>query len=331
MNKIPEKLKKAASLVLALSLAFALSLAVYASVVYDSSVDPVVSLTGLAQYVEDYVLAPLGNRIASLETRVSALELGGGGGGGGGMGSEAYQAIMSRISALENDVKSKDEKIATLEEVIRHVQNDLGGRLTDIEQNYAELSKQMTSVGDSITGIKNSIQTLSAGQSGLESNLSDVSKKYISVTKAMNELQASIDKLTGDGGAVAELRAQYAELEEAMKQLQTKAGVMYRPVYVESGQTIKAKNADEGILVIVRSGYAVIVSPYNTSGTLQGINDLTSGDELYNGADAPLMHNLLIPRGADDGRGIHIQSYDGAFVMIGGEYVIVDDAAENNG
>lgn len=331
MNKIPEKLKKAASLVLALSLAFALSLAVYASVVYDSSVDPVVSLTGLAQYVEDYVLAPLGNRIASLETRVSALELGGGGGGGGGMGSEAYQAIMSRISALENDVKSKDEKIATLEEVIRHVQNDLGGRLTDIEQNYAELSKQMTSVSDSITGIKNSIQTLNAGQSGLESNLSDVSKKYISVTKAMNELQASIDKLTGDGGAVAELRAQYAELEEAMKQLQTKAGVMYRPVYVESGQTIKAKNADEGILVIVRSGYAVIVSPYNTSGTLQGINDLTSGDELYNGADAPLMHNLLIPRGADDGRGIHIQSYDGAFVMIGGEYVIVDDAAENNG
>ena len=331
MNKIPEKLKKAASLVLALSLAFILSLAVYASVVYDSSVDPVVSLTGLAQYVEDYVLSPLGSRISSLESRVSALELGGGGGGGGGIGSEAYQAIMSRITTLESELKSKSDQISSLEEIIRSIENDLGGRLTTVEQNYADLAKQMTSVSDSITGLKSSIQTLNAGQSGLEGNLSDISKKYIAVTKAMNDLQASIDGLTGDGGAVAELRAQYAALEEAMKQIETKAGVMYRPVFVESGQTIRAKNAEEGILVIVRSGYAVIESPYNTSGTLQGINDLTSGEELYNGAEAPLMHNLLIPRGADDGRGIHIQSYDGAFVMIGGEYVIVDEASENNG
>ena len=34
--------------------------------------------------------------------------------------------------------------------------------------------------------------------------------------------------------------------------------------------------------------------------------------------------DLLIPRGGDDGRGIRIESYDGAYVMIGGEYVIVD-------
>lgn len=330
MNKIPDKLKKTAALFLALAFAFSASLAVYASLVYDSSIDPVVSLSGLAQYVEDYVLGPLTSRIDSLAARVSALELGGGGGGGGGMSSEAYQSIMSRITALEDAGKTKDERIAALEAALKSAADELGGRLTGVEQNYADIAKQISAINDSLTGIKSSIETLRADKNNIERNFSDLSNKYLQVTKAMNTLQASIDALTGEGGAVTELQNQYATLSETLIQLQTKAGVMYRPVFVESGKIIKAKNADEGILVIVRSGYAVIVSPYNTSGTLQGINDLTNGEELYNGADAPLMHNLLIPRGADDGRGIRIESYDGAYVMIGGEYIIVDDVSGAN-
>ena len=137
----------------------------------------------------------------------------------------------------------------------------------------------------------------------MERDFANLSEKYIAVTKLMNELQSKVDGLTGEGGGVNELREQVKNLQDTWQQLQSKAGVMYRPVFVESGKTVRAKNADEGILVIVRSGYAVIVSPFNTSGTLQGINDLTTGEELYNGADAPLMHNLLIPRGAADGRG----------------------------
>lgn len=330
MNKIPDKLKKTAALFLALAFAFSASVAVYASLVYDSSIDPVVSLSGLAQYVEDYVLGPLTSRIDSLAARVSALELGGGGGGGGGMSSEAYQAIMSRITALEDAGKTKDERIAALESALKSAEENLSGRLTGVEQNYADIAKQISSINDSLTGIKSSIETLRADKNNIERNFSDLSNKYLQVTKAMNALQASIDALTGEGGAVTELQNQYSALYETLIQLQTKAGVMYRPVFVESGKIIKAKNADEGILVIVRSGYAVIVSPYNTSGTLQGINDLTNGEELYNGADAPLMHNLLIPRGADDGRGIRIESYDGAYVMIGGEYIIVDDVSGAN-
>lgn len=325
MKKIPEKIKKVAALFMALALAFATSLAVYASLVYDSAVDPVVSLSGLAQYVEDYVLSPLSNRIDDLTARVSALELGGGGGGGGGgMNSEAYQAIMSRIAALEEQGKSKDAEIAALKNKLQSLENDHGSRLTEIESNYSNISKQIDSINDSITGIKSSIETLRADKNSLEKNFSDLSNKYLSVTKEMNSLRASIDALTGDSGAITDLRAKYDALRETIEQLQTKAGVMYRPVFVDAGQTIRAKNADEGVLVIVRSGYAVIESPYNTSGTLQGVNDLTTGEELYNGADAPLMHNLLIPRGAEDGRGIRIESYDGAYVMIGGEYIIED-------
>ena len=250
---------------------------------------------------------------------------GGGGGGGGGLDSNAYKALIARIAALESGSKEKDARISELESALNSAKDELDGRIDSVENSYTELSRQISSVSDSLTGIRSSIESLKSSKTSMERDFANLSEKYIAVTKLMNELQSKVDGLTGEGGGVNELREQVKNLQDTWQQLQSKAGVMYRPVFVESGKTVRAKNADEGILVIVRSGYAVIVSPFNTSGTLQGINDLTTGEELYNGADAPLMHNLLIPRGAADGRGIHIESYDGAYVMIGGEYVIVDE------
>ena len=326
MIKKPEFLKKAASLVLALSFAFITSVAVYATLSYDSSIDPVVSLSGLAQYVQENVLNPLQSSIDDLSARVSAIEIsGGGGGGGGGLDSNAYKALIARIAALESGSKEKDARISELESALNSAKDELDGRIDSVENSYTELSRQISSVSDSLTGIRSSIESLKSSKTSMERDFANLSEKYIAVIKLMNELQSKVDGLTGEGGGVNELREQVKNLQDTWQQLQSKAGVMYRPVFVESGKTVRAKNADEGILVIVRSGYAVIVSPFNTSGTLQGINDLTTGEELYNGADAPLMHNLLIPRGAADGRGIHIESYDGAYVMIGGEYVIVDE------
>lgn len=326
MIKKPEFLKKAASLVLALSFAFITSVAVYATLSYDSSIDPVVSLSGLAQYVQENVLNPLQSSIDDLSARVSAIEIsGGGGGGGGGLDSNAYKALIARIAALESGSKEKDARISELESALNSAKDELDGRIDSVENSYTELSRQISSVSDSLTGIRSSIESLKSSKTSMKRDFANLSEKYIAVTKLMNELQSKVDGLTGEGGGVNELREQVKNLQDTWQQLQSKAGVMYRPVFVESGKTVRAKNADEGILVIVRSGYAVIVSPFNTSGTLQGINDLTTGEELYNGADAPLMHNLLIPRGAVDGRGIHIESYDGAYVMIGGEYVIVDE------
>lgn len=326
MIKKPEFLKKAASLVLALSFAFITSVAVYATLSYDSSIDPVVSLSGLAQYVQENVLNPLQSSIDDLSARVSAIEIsGGGGGGGGGLDSNAYKALIARIAALESGSKEKDARISELESALNSAKDELDGRIDSVENSYTELSRQISSVSDSLTGIRSSIESLKSSKTSMERDFANLSEKYIAATKLMNELQSKVDGFTGEGGGVNELREQVKNLQDTWQQLQSKAGVMYRPVFVESGKTVRAKNADEGILVIVRSGYAVIVSPFNTSGTLQGINDLTTGEELYNGADAPLMHNLLIPRGAADGRGIHIESYDGAYVMIGGEYVIVDE------
>ncbi len=325
MIKKPHFIKKAAPIILALSLAFITSLAVYATISYDSSSDPVVSLSGLGQYVDTYVLKPIDARIADLSARISAIELSGGGGGGGNVDSQAYKTLIARIAALEDSSKTKDEQIAKLQTDLNSAKNELNNRIGAVENNYNDLSRQISAINDTLTGIRNSIETLRTGKNSLDKDFADLSDKYLVVTKSMRDLQNALDGLSGENGELTALKNQYAALEAAWQQLQAKAGVMYHPVYIESGKTIRAKNADEGILVIVRTGYAVVVSPFNTSGTLQGINDLTTGEDLYNGADVPLMHNLLIPRGGEDGRGIRIESYDGAYVMIGGEYVIVDE------
>lgn len=69
--------------------------------------------------------------------------------------------------------------------------------------------------------------------------------------------------------------------------------------------------------IILRTGSAIVVSI-----TSNGLNDITTGDELLNAVDVPLYHCLLVPRG-DDGRGIQVTS-NGAYVMVRGDYKIVE-------
>ena len=90
----------------------------------------------------------------------------------------------------------------------------------------------------------------------------------------------------------------------------------FEAIFVEYGKEIQCTAATE---LILRSGTAKIVSPFDN----QGLSDLTDGKDLKNGAAVPKNHNLLIPRG-NDGRGIVITSSDGAYVMVGGAYVIVE-------
>ena len=88
----------------------------------------------------------------------------------------------------------------------------------------------------------------------------------------------------------------------------------YEVVHIKNGETLLAKTSCE---IILRTGSATIVSA-----TVNGLNDITSGDELLDGVDVPLYHCLLVPRG-NDGRGILITS-DEAYVMVRGEYEIVE-------
>ena len=86
-------------------------------------------------------------------------------------------------------------------------------------------------------------------------------------------------------------------------------------IELKSGQELQCTAATE---LILRSGSAVIVSPFDN----QGLCDMTAGVDLQAGTAVPKNHCLLIPRG-NDGRGIKITGSGTAYVMVGGAYKIV--------
>lgn len=86
-------------------------------------------------------------------------------------------------------------------------------------------------------------------------------------------------------------------------------------IELKPGQELQCTAATE---LILRSGSAVIVSPFDN----QGLCDMTAGVDLRGGVAVPKNHCLLIPRG-NDGRGIKITGSGTAYVMVGGAYKIV--------
>ncbi len=129
-----------------------------------------------------------------------------------------------------------------------------------------------------------------------------ISLSYLTkyVDEALEPIRIAIASLGGDvsGGPVAPAQSGF------------------EVIFVEQGKQIQCSAPTE---IILRSGTAQIVSPFDN----QGLSDLTDGVDLKGGAAVPKNHNLLIPRG-DDGRGIVITSSGGAYVMVGGAYIIVE-------
>ena len=87
----------------------------------------------------------------------------------------------------------------------------------------------------------------------------------------------------------------------------------YQIITLYKGQTLYASSSLEFVL---RPGAAMsVVSPSATN----GIADVTTATELYNGYNVPINSYCIIPRG--DGRGITCLS-DTAYVMVRGAYEI---------
>ncbi len=84
----------------------------------------------------------------------------------------------------------------------------------------------------------------------------------------------------------------------------------YVPVSVAVGQTLVG---GEGTEIILRAGKGEV----SISG-VDGIADITTGDELKNGSKATKNHLLIVPR--DDGRGIEVT--EAAWFLVKGEYTI---------
>jgi len=80
------------------------------------------------------------------------------------------------------------------------------------------------------------------------------------------------------------------------------------------GEALYAVSACE---IILRAGEAYCIAPDAT----QGLANLTTAAEIYNGQPLTKNHHLLIPRG--DGRGLMANSQS-VFIMVRGEYKIVE-------
>ncbi len=322
-----KKLKKTGIFLVALLLALSTSLAVYGAVSYDSSQDPVVSLSGMKAYVSD-AIADIKSAVTSLTGRVDLLELaiksgaggsGSGSGGEGGISLEALSQFVSRIEALEAanaSLKADNEKI---NQKLDKTENELRSLISDLETSYNSVSDELNALKDSVAALSNQLTSLKNDVSTLDKNFKQISD----ISTKLQTLTYRIDALTAAGGDITVLREKYTEVSSMLNDAINNAGQLYSVVLVPYGSTVYAKDADDTVLVILRTGSAVAVSPFTTPGTAQGLNDLTDGSELYDSADLPLFHNVLIPRGADDGRGVTVTSVDGAYLMIGGDYVIV--------
>ncbi len=84
----------------------------------------------------------------------------------------------------------------------------------------------------------------------------------------------------------------------------------YVPVSVAVGQTIYG---GEGTELILRAGKGNI----SVSG-VDGIADITTGEELLNGSKAVKNHLMIVPR--DDGRGVEVT--EAAWFLVKGSYEI---------
>ena len=320
--KFKNNIKRGAILILALILASASSFAVYAAVNYNSANDPVVSISGMVSYVND-ILAGIRSSIKDIELRITLLEAGGftpGASTGGMVNSgmltdllDRIEALESRVSDLESDNSSLRTELANTKNELRSLIDELTAELNTLENSISELSTSINNLKSDVKTAKNDLSTLSKNFK----QISDISTKLETVTYKVNNLTSK----TGD---ITVLKNQVAELQTELDNIFAELGKVYDTVFVPYGATIYAKDVNDVVILILRTGSAVAVSPYTQVGTIQGLNDTTNGTDICNGEAIPLYHSIMIPRGGDDGRGVKVTSLDGAYFLLGGDYTIVE-------
>ena len=307
---------------LALLLASASSFAVYAAVNYNSANDPVVSFSGMVAYVND-ILESIRSSIKELDLRMTLLEAGGytpGTSTGGTVSSGMLKDLLDRIESLEKRVGDLETDNASLRTELANTKNELRSLIDELTTELNTLEKSLSELSTSITNLKSDVKTAKNDLSTLSKNfkqISDISTKLETVTYKVNNLTSK----TGD---ITVLKNQVTELQTELDNIFAELGKVYDTVFVPYGATIYGKDADDVVILILRTGSAVAVSPYTQVGSIQGLNDTTNGTDICNGEAIPLYHSIMIPRGGEDGRGVTVTSLDGAYFLLGGDYTIVE-------
>jgi len=318
-----KKSRRPAVFVTAMLSAALLSSVVFGAVTYDSSKDPVVAYSAMVQYVTDQ-LSSIKTTLETLEQRLAVVEISGGGGGsstgGTGISSEGASQLLSRIAALESGLDELKKENESLRNDLNNAKKDLNSLIASMQTEIDTLKAEISDASDGIAALQSSLSTAKSDISTLRTDFKQISD----LSTKLNTLTYKVNVLTGDSGDIAKLKSELAKITESYQDVLDKAGRLYTAVLVPYGATVIAETASDSVVVVLRSGSAVAVSPYNTPGTAQGLNDLSDGSELYNGENVTLFHNVMIPRGGEDGRGVKVTSIGGAYIMIGGNYTIVE-------
>lgn len=321
--KFKNKIKRGAILILALILASASSFAVYAAVNYDSAKDPIVSYSGMVKYVED-LLSDIRTTLSDLEMRMTILELigpaPGGTSGGSTPSSGMLKDLLDSIEELQNKVTALETENAAIRTELANTKNELRSLIDELTTEFNAIEKQISDLSTSVTKLKSDLTQAKNDLSTLNKNFKQISD----ISTKLETLSKKVSNLTAAGGDITVLKEQVNKLQNDLTNVLAELGKVYETVFVPYGATIFAKDADDTVMLILRTGSAVAVSPYIQIGTIQGLNNLTNGTDICDGEQIPLYHNIMIPRGGDDGRGVTVTSIDGAYFLLGGDYTIVE-------
>lgn len=197
------------------------------------------------------------------------------------------------FTVLADGYDSTTDPVITLS----YVNNNL---IPQINNQISELKRLIENGGSSGGGASSTEIT------ELGNRISDIESK-LNYSATSTELKAIADRVTAlEKNGVSQGPAPSGS-----------GSTQYVAIFIEYGKKLMAPSA--AVELILRSGTAVVVSPFAD----QGLSDITGGNDLLNYVNITQNHALIIPRGGD-GRGILITSPEGAYVMVRGEYTIVD-------
>ena len=170
-----------------------------------------------------------------------------------------------------------------------------------IKSASAAVTQEIEALSGALESAKQSYESSMSELDALKKELETVKAGYEEAKQAYDAAAETVDSVT-------------EELENLKKQLEdAKSLSVYTVLELKKGQKIMAKGAVE---VVHRAGSCVAISPFSD----QGVADMTSSKELYDGDELVKNDICLIPRG-NDGRGVLVVS-DLAYIMVRGEYVV---------
>ncbi len=173
--------------------------------------------------------------------------------------------------------------------------------LPENDRKLGELTKKLDELTKTVDALSKTVEQKSAAVEALD-------RENAALKKQADELSSSVAALSREKN---ELHGELRTLAAAF----ASSGSGWEVVFLDKGALLAA---DSPLELILRSGTAEAVSD-----SINGLNDVTDGYELMNGDALPLFHSVLIPRGGD-GRGVCITSEGGAYVMLRGDYRIVN-------